>query len=425
MACAGARRRPPTELHAEGLRWAGHGRARLGSCGPEVQDVDAGLRAPRLSRELRALKAFNADITDWRKLDPSEIAASCSSSMADSTGRSLLATAIFTGTAQACLKGSYWAPSYSCPGAMEVDCRHLSRPISCLYASDRMPRLDALQVRNTTPSITCMPRWSVLDACARVHSSASNARVALLRFTGFRDSRNASIRYGHLREDQLFLRSTYFKAFESMESDINCAVGDALDEGGLVYTSGVGILRGSVEEGALWFREPPKVDVIWVALPARPHLAEQEQYADDRDRNLVSRTLGRAFACAAAHGADAVVLAPVGCGTHGCLHPSLDVADIIHKTAKQYERYIPQVCVVSDHPGHLETGWWEDFAAAVQGGRPHPEARQPVPPIALPPYLVTKKDTGKLLEKTRLLTGRLRATPRTTPRSDRMWSTLP
>jgi len=228
-----------------------------------------------------------------------------------------------------------------------------------------------------------------------------------------------STRYGHLREDQLFLRTTYFKAFETMESDISTPIGDALDMGGLIYTSGVGILRGALEEGALWFREPPKVDVIWIGLPARPHLSEQEQYADDKDRNMVSRALGRAFAWAAAHGADAMVLPPLGCGTHGCQHPSLDVADIIHKIAKQYERYIPQVCVVSDHPGHFEKGWWEDFTAAIQSGRPHPEVRQLVPPIALPPYLVMKKDPVELLEKTRRLTG---GRARFTPRSGRPWN---
>jgi len=258
-----------------------------------------------------------------------------------------------------------------------------------------------------------MPHWSALDACAHIVSSGSNRHVAVLRFTGIRDARNMSVRYGHLREDQLFLRTSYFKAFEMMESDINSPIGDALDMGGLIYTSSVGILRGSTEEGALWFREPPKVDVIWIGLPARPRLGEQEQYADERDRNLVVRTLGRVFAWAAAHGVDALVLPPLGCGTHGCLHPRLDVADIIHKVAKQNERYIPQVFVVSDHPGHFEGSWWEDFSHTLQCGRHPPEVRPLLLPLALPPHLVVKKDPKQLLEKTRCLSARPRSTPRT------------
>lgn len=404
MALAGPspRRKHYTEYHHEGTKWAGAGQAGLGECGPELDNIGRGIRAPRLSRELRILKAFDVDIHDWRKLEPGEILRRFHE-VVDPEGRSLLGTAVFVGTAQAVLKHSYWAPSYSCPGATEVDCSHLVRPISCLHPLDKSPRPDFLQARGQRLSLTCMGRCSVLDAAAVLCSSAANRHVAVVRFTGVRDARNRSIRYGHPREDQLFLRTSYFKAFELMEHDINSPINEAIDQGGIVYTAGVGLLRGCLDEGALWFREPPKVDVLWIGLPARPHLAEQEQYADEQDRHTVGRAIGRCFAWAAAHGCDALVLPPMGCGTHSCAHPSLDVADLIHNTAHQYAAYIPQVVVASDYPAHFEGNWWEDFSAAVERGRPHLEARQLVPPIGLPPCLAPKKEKVELLQKTRRL----------------------
>lgn len=65
------------------------------------------------------------------------------------------------------------------------------------------------------------------------------------------------------------------QAFERMESDLNSNVGEALDEGCLIYTSGVGLLRGPIREGAPWLREPAKIDVMWVAVPAHPEKGDR------------------------------------------------------------------------------------------------------------------------------------------------------
>jgi len=422
------RRRQPAEYHHESMKWAGGGHGRVGDCGPEVEIIRRGIRAPRLTRELRILKAFDADLDDWRTLDPAEIAWRFHN-VTDPEGRSLLGTAVFTGTAQASMKGSYWAPSFQCPGMEEVDCHHLVRPISCLHTQEKVPPHGAMQPTSQGFSLTCAGRCSALDACARLTHSASTRQVAVVRFTGIRDARNLSVRYGHPREDQLFLRTTYFKGFENIEMDINARRGDAIDQGGLIYTSGVGLLRGSLDEGALWFREPPKIDVLWVGLPARPYLAEQEQYAEERDRLEVSNTINRVFTWAATHGCDSLVLQPACLGYHQLQHPGMDFADIIHNVAHQYARYIPEVCVASDYPAHFESGWWEDFSAAVLNGRPHVEARLRVPPVGIPPRLAPKKEPAHLLERTRnlsLTTPPLRSalpTQRWPTHTARSWST--
>merc|ERR1719161_503480 len=137
----------------------------------------------------------------------------------------------------------------------------------------------------------------------------------------------------------------------------------------------------------------------------------------------MSRVVDRIFAYAAENGVDILVLPPLGCGSHGCQHPSLDVADIIHRTAQRYAQYVPQVCIGSDQPAHIEPDgsspsnkWLDAFADAVQNGRP---------PIVVPekkifnrPKLPYVRNSGKdfeaLLEKNRKLAGKKPRTPRRT-----------
>merc|ERR1740130_1299363 len=107
--------------------------------------------------------------------------------------------------------------------------------------------------------------------------------------------------------------------------DIDAPVNEAIDMGGLIYTPGVGILRGPLDKGALWYNSAPRVDVIWVGLPPRPQLAEQSQYACEQDRAAAGRVIERVFAWAAALDVDCLIMPPLGCGTHGCMHPHLDI----------------------------------------------------------------------------------------------------
>lgn len=262
--------------------------------------------------------------------------------------------------------------------------------------------------------------------------SRTGTRVAVVRYTSTSDPRNDPpttaigtqpkfARYTHCREDEVFTRTTYWQAFERMKCDINASVADSLDLGGLIYTPSVGILRGPLEEGALWYQDPPRADIIWVALPPRPQKAEQEQYAHERDRNAMTRVVDRIFLWAAANGVDVLVMPPLGCGAHGCQHPSLDVGDIINKAAQRYAQYIPHVCIGSDWPAHFEVDgsstnkWWESFADAVRNGRPL-ISKCPVP-VTIPPYPKLRKggkDLDAFVEKNRLLNRPKPRTPRTT-----------
>jgi hypothetical protein len=198
-----------------------------------------------------------------------------------------------------------------------------------------------------------------------------------------------------------------------MNCDINGSVGDSLDLGGVLYTPGVGILRGPLDEGALWYQDPPRADIIWVAVPPRPQLLQQEQYAHERDRNAMARVVDRIFLWAAANGVDILCMPPLGCGAHGCEHPTLDVAEIIYRTAQRYAQYIPQVCIGSDWPPHFEVDgsetnrWWDAFSDAVQNGRPAVIYDNKLLNIPRSPR---KKSAKELLEKNRKLS---RPKPRT------------
>jgi len=124
-----------------------------------------------------------------------------------------------------------------------------------------MPPLDALAGRGGNVRITCHA-CHPLDVCPSICAQgAESLHIAVVRFSSMRDFRNESFRYGHLRGDQLFLRTTYFQSFEKLAADINASIGESLNQEGLIYTPGVGVLRGPIDEGALWFQEPTRADV--------------------------------------------------------------------------------------------------------------------------------------------------------------------
>jgi len=352
-----------------------------------------------LEGAFRELAAFGVNLRDWRQLEPSEVTRRLDK-QEGSESRTLLATAIFAGTAQACMMGRFMAPHCNYPDAVEVDCGHLGRPISRLYLNGRQPQLTLPQGDKNCPvDLECFPRCHPLDACVR-ERHLDHRRHAIVRFSARGDPRNTSTKYTHLWEDQLFLRTSYYQSFEKMEVDITPCISDALDAGGLIYTPGVPVLRGPLQEGALWLTEPPRVDVLWVALEPRPLLAEQGQYAKEQERRDMECMLNMIFTCAAANQVDTLVLPALGCGTHGCCHPHLDMADLIHSVSQKYQRYISRVRVASDHPAHNDNDWWENFAHAVRTGRP--SIQRPVQ-VPVPPFPRTPKDSAALAEKARLL----------------------
>jgi len=349
----------------------------------------------RLEHELKDLQAWDPTCRDWRMFDPQECILCFRGAREKNESLGMLATAVFAGTVQACLRGSFWAPSYSSPAAVKVDCAHLSRPSSLLYAVGRMPTR-ALPVRSEGAKIACFAKCHPLDACARLCSVREHKHVAVVRCTHYKDPRATTRRYNHCREDQVFLRSTYYQSFENMSTEIHAPVAECLNEGGLIYTPGVGILRGPIEEGALWFQDPPRCDIMWTAVQAHPKVAEQGQYALEIEKRAMEVVIDRIFAWAAKHEVDVLVLPPLGCGSNGCMHPALDVADIIYNTAHRYGQYIPQVCIASDYPPHFENGWWEAFSMGVQHGRP--AIVRPVL-VPVPPYPLARKSPKALADK--------------------------
>eukprot|EP00913_Durusdinium_trenchii_P003762 g3483.t1 len=166
-----------------------------------------------------------------------------------------------------------------------------------------------------------------------------------LRCTGMEHPQSQCRLYHNIHEDQLFFRTTYFEAFERLEEDIQAVPDESIKEGGIIYSSGVGILRGSLRDGAPWVEQPPQVDVIWCA---------ESIYSQEEEMNLVSSTLDRVFAWACAHGADAVVMPPFACDIGGLLHPRLHFAGLVHEVSKLHERHLPVVGIASEHPAHCK-----------------------------------------------------------------------
>eukprot|EP00440_Ansanella_granifera_P016149 gb/GFBE01017540.1/.p1 GENE.gb/GFBE01017540.1/~~gb/GFBE01017540.1/.p1 ORF type:complete len:403 (+),score=74.17 gb/GFBE01017540.1/:1-1209(+) len=358
------------------------------------------LRAPRLTQELRAIQPLELNLDDLRRLEPSQVIERLKQAEKEPEKRALIASAIFVGTAQACLKGSYWSPSYA-TAAAQVDCGHFARPVSCLHLMSKMPVSDALKVSGEKARIMCMHGRNPVDAALELSESPENRHVCIVRCTAMEVPRSQTRRYTNMFEDQLFLRTTYYEGFERLSEDVQASPNEVIGEGGLIYTSGVGIFRGSLNDGAPWVERPPQIDVIWLGLPAHPQIGEQELYASEQDRLLVASALDRAFAWAASHGADAVVLPPLGCGMGGCAHPRLQMAGLIHEAHQLHARHLPVVCVASDHPVHCDAAWWDDFAAGVINGRPIPPPLVHVPAIPLMSDKIMKKDANALLDKRR------------------------
>lgn len=367
---------------------------------------DQVLRPPRISQVLQEVAALELGTDDLRKVAPEKLAELLAQSEKEPEKRSSLALAVFCGTAQASIKGLYWSPNYA-SAVEEVECAHFMRPVSCVHPAGKMP--GNLKASGVQSRITCMHRCNPIDAALELSKAPENRHVAIVRFTSVEHPRSQVRRYTNIHEDQLLLRTTYYEAFERLAEDVQVLPGDVLREGGIIYSSGVGIFRGPLSEGAPWIEKPPQIDVIWVGLPAHPHMFEQELYYAEQERAFVAGLLDRTFAWAVSHGADAVVMPPLGCCMGGCDHPRLQVAGMIHEAAQLHSMHLPVVCVASDHPAHCEAAWWDDFAVGVMQGRPRPPPIIYVPEIPLMIDQRRTKDSNDMLEKRRKQLGVLKA----------------
>ncbi|CAE7867585.1 unnamed protein product [Symbiodinium microadriaticum] len=360
--------------------------------GPSLNQA---LRAPRLQEELQTAQALCLDLDDFRQLQPVWVKGRMEESgHEDAEKRSLIATAIFLGTAQACLKGCYITAT-----AQKVECGHLVRPISCVHPPTSMPSASLLKASGQMQQISGARCCDPLDVALQLAKLPHCRRVAVLRCTPFEAPRSLQRKYSHIYEDQVFLRTTYFEAFERLARDLPLPPDEAIKEGCVVYTSGVGVLRGPLKDGVPWLEQPPQVDVVWFGLPAHPEIGEQETYAREEDGKLVKAALDRAFSWACAHGADAIVM-PAMSGLGSFRHPRLHFGGLVHEVARMHQRHLPIVCVASDAPAHRGE-WWPPFEEAVTKGRPVPPPLVHVPPIPLMNDRLVGKDGSTLLEKRR------------------------
>jgi hypothetical protein len=100
------------------------------------------------------------------------------------------------------------------------------------------------------------------------------------------------------------MQTTYLQALHDMHKHLHSDPVEALDAGGLIYTTDVAMLRGPLRDGAPWLSDVPLLDVIWVALQRNPRSDDQGQYARIDEKALVTSTIDRIFACAASNGCD-------------------------------------------------------------------------------------------------------------------------
>jgi len=355
-----------------------------------------------------SLHDYDRDIRDWRKLKPGEWLAQFESAKSRLSGLGGLTTAITVGSLQACLQGSYWAPYFGHPEAVQVDCGHLKFPTSRLYPAEQKPNMSSMEVRYAGAKFASFEKCHPLDVCKRMMSDSNHKHFAVVHFTGcapFNRELKQDTRgvvppcLANYREEQLFLRTSYYQAYENMPRQIHAPLKDAIEAGGLIYTPDVAVLRGPVEEGAMWLPKYPRTDVIWAGVQRHPKIEEQGQYGIPEEKEKMEGVVDRIFAWAASHEVDVLVLPALGCGTHGCAHPALDVADIIHKAAVKYGKQIGEVVIASDNPAHFQDDWWQHFCSAFQYGRPPVVQKEYVPVDSILPFVRKKKDAEELRKK--------------------------
>ncbi|CAK9050627.1 unnamed protein product [Durusdinium trenchii] len=277
-----------------------------------------------------------------------------------------LLNAIAVGNLQACEEGYFWAPGFA-PGAVE---HPLRAPLS--HAS--MP---TMRPKSSPAQIEAVHDQDVLQLCRS--AAQSGQRTALVHFAPAGEEQALPMR--ELRESQLYLRTTYLYALSTLPRQMHKDASKALQDGCIIHTAHVSILRGDVAEGAPWL-EPTEIEVLTVALQRRPYADHHEQYGRIREKAAVAKTIDDIFASAAEFGIEVLVFPPLGInGSFGCYHPPSDAGQLLRHAALSGGDV--KVLVAKQHSGPL--GGWASFADAVVNGRA-PLKREPPIPMHLSPY---------------------------------------
>jgi len=280
-----------------------------------------------------------------------------------------LLTAIVVGILQACNLGSYWTPSFEDGNAKVTS--GIRVPMSQLVTE--IPDTSGLEARfPSEPSINVLqhgPLQICCDIAAETHRLPQ--RVALVRFTAVGDSAGLQPVLRDSRASELFLRTSYAAALQDAARHIHADPMQAVDDGGVVYTSDVTILRESVEQGAAWTASSVQFDVIWAALPRHPSIDSQDQYAKISEKADIMERIDMIFACAAIRGIEVLIFPPLGVGgAAGCHHPASDAGDLLRKACLVHAPTVPRIYVCQDHPAQIRPATWDVFTQAVRNGRP-------------------------------------------------------
>jgi len=272
----------------------------------------------------------------------------------------------------------------------QVDCNHIKMPTSRLYTTT--PDTSKIEPRTgDQTAVFVSGDMSPVDAAQRLVSEATSSHIGLVHFTPIGDPHALQPTLGNHREEQLFIRTTYYKALEEMKKHIHAEPQAAVDAGGLIYTSDVAILRGPIEDGAQWLSDMPRVDVLWVSLQRSPKKDVQGQYSRHQEKAMIAETVDRVFAVAAAHGIDILVMPPLGVGIHGCDHPAEDMGELLRTTAQEYSSLVPQLCVSREHTDQIPEQW-PAFVSALLEGRAPIEHKELIPMNIMPYFWQVKMD---------------------------------
>lgn len=371
---------------------------------------------------------FEGDTRDWRKLAPSDVILHVASleGLFHSPNPQLYPTApsrddtevtrdhdgimaaVAVGTLQACKEGSYWAPSTE--AADNAKYSGIRMPLSRRFDLETTPDVSALEPRRPEgelQEIGVANEACPLTTCQRLLSEPGQRRVALVRVTpaGNRvDSWCQALR--EPGDGQLFLRTSYLQALREMPRHLHADAHKVVDDGEVIHTADVTVLRGPVEDGALWLSDAPRLDILWVALQRSPRLDGRGEYMCIKEKAQATELVERVFAVAASLGIDTLVWPAVGvAGACRCYHPPGDFADVLRKAAIEFAPHIGRVEVSLQHRTHAGDDW-SAFAASLGGERrvaPH----LGLVPLKASPYVrpgwTVSERTKKLPETTKKL----------------------
>eukprot|EP00930_Biecheleria_cincta_P055850 TRINITY_DN42101_c0_g1_i1.p1 TRINITY_DN42101_c0_g1~~TRINITY_DN42101_c0_g1_i1.p1 ORF type:complete len:424 (-),score=63.83 TRINITY_DN42101_c0_g1_i1:126-1397(-) len=336
----------------------------------------------RLEPKLPLLTPPKDDSRDWRKLRPDETQRQLleildrrtklkSESQLPHTAyeksqnslqcRALLG-AVSAGNLQAMKQGSYWAPCFDDPGAVEV--KHVRTPMSQVLmctGSEMIPTKHS----QGNPHIRVLSDCDILEACDKFRARDGPSRIAVVRFSAL----GSNYRIPNLtdvREAEFLVRTTYLHALETIQKHIHVDLDTVLEAGGVVHTTDVSVLRGPLKDGASWFVEAPNVDVFWVGLQRNPcHDEFGQGYADIADKARMKDTLEHLVHCATMRGVDSLVIpAPGSGGSQQTFHPPEDVGTVLRNALNDHVQPNMQVYVCQEAGSQAGSRWWSSFAAA-------------------------------------------------------------